>query len=257
MSATKLPSTLAVILILLAFAPCVMHTSAALKSELTVTPSQGHVGSTVTVVLLRDHPSDEVEIRWDGRRVAIMSLSPSTRLGTATFKIPPSTKGMHEVSAWRGELQLGSASFEVFPRIKLTPGMVGWGEPVNISLRGYAARTLVRIRWFNGSSWIEVVRVTTSSTGSANLSVLVPRWAPAGSNAVRGDAATIDGGRAQTNAFRADRLLYITDPVELIDRSTPSPIATPAQNAEPTVVPPTPLTSPPPTPTTAATPVGL
>jgi hypothetical protein len=72
------------------------------------------------------------------------------------------------------------------------------GATINVSLRGYAAHESVRIRWLHGSSWVELKRVTTSSTGSANVDVKVPSWASIGSQKVRGDGIV---GRAQTNAF--------------------------------------------------------
>jgi hypothetical protein len=131
------------------------------------------------VILLRFPQGDPIDIRWDGRRIATIELDQSTGFGSGSFKVPAATKGVHTVSAQRGNTTIASKQFEVVPRIKLIPGMAGWGEQGNVSLRGYAPWTTVRIRWLRGSTWIEVARVSTSRTGSANVYVTVPSWAPA------------------------------------------------------------------------------
>jgi hypothetical protein len=89
---------------------------------------------------------------------------------------------------------------------------------VNISLRGFGARETVLIRWQRGSSWIQLAQVTTSSTGSANIDVKVPTWAPDGAASVRGDGPI---GRAQTNAF-----IVTGGPFAPATGNTPTPTAT-------------------------------
>ena len=198
---------------------------------------------------------DTVDILWDGRSIVKVAIDPATGFGSASFRVPAATKGNHSVSAHRGGTVIGPKLFEVVPRIKIIPGMADWGEPVKVSLRGYAPRTNVRIRWFDGSTWIEVARITTSSTGSASLSVLVPRWAPAGANSVRGDAVAIVGGRAQTNAFRADSLIYAADLAGAGGRSAQSP---PTASQTPTTSPstePTPISTPTAQPPSVGTPI--
>jgi hypothetical protein len=217
--------------------------SSYVNQTLTLSSTRGTVGSLVSVTLTHFPPDRMVQIWWDGQSVGSVHVN-DLGVGAMSLKVPAATKGVHTVTAASGNTTLASKPFEVVPRIKLIPGMVGWGEPVNVSLRGYAPWTVVRIRWLRGSTWIEVARVSTSKTGSANIDVIVPSWAPLGANSVRGDAVTADGGRAQTNAFRADRLISVVDPVETLRpiegtpvRSSPTPTPTVEPAIEPSVSP--------------------
>ena len=88
--------------------------------------------------------------------------------------------GNHQIRWTSGQFSASSA-FTVIPGIKVTPASVVRGQTVDVSLRGFAAREVVRIRWNKGSSWVEVARVTTSNTGSANVNVAVPSFASFGS----------------------------------------------------------------------------
>lgn len=117
-----------------------------------------------------------------------------------------SVKGMLRVPATKGGagqkiiFTSGGVSktvlFEVLPRIKANTKPAVRGQVVDISLRGYEKNETVRIRWRMGWSWITVATVVTSNTGSANVPVLVPLWAPDGMNSVRGDGTKF---RQQTN----------------------------------------------------------
>jgi hypothetical protein len=88
-------------------------------------------------------------------------------------------------------------TFEVAPRIKILDSPAIRGQIVNVSLRGYARGETVRIRWQQGERWITLATVITSNSGSANVSVQVPTWAPNGFNSVRGDGTVF---RQQTNS---------------------------------------------------------
>ncbi|MGH2535571.1 MAG: hypothetical protein ACRDJW_25215 [Thermomicrobiales bacterium] len=139
-----------------------------------------------------------LQVRWDSTRLDSVQTDDRGEVH-GSFRIPAAPMGPHTIRWFTGDWT-ASATFTVVPRIKITPGLVARGQTVDVSLRGYAAREIVRIRWQNGASWEEVARVTTSGTGSANIDVAVPAWAPDGANSVRGDSIASGGGRAQTNA---------------------------------------------------------
>ena len=71
------------------------------------------------------------------------------------------------------------------------------GETVKISLRGFAKKEWVRIRWRQDGAWVEIGWIYTSNTGSGELWIPVPAGAADGGNSVRGDGPS---ARAQTNA---------------------------------------------------------
>jgi hypothetical protein len=240
-------SLVACIVTVLGLAPMVHQGTATPANGLNLTATRGIVGSTVGVIVAGFGAGDPVDILWDGRSIVKVTIDPATGFGSAWFRVPAATKGNHSVSAYRGGTVIGPKLFEVIPRIKIVPGMAGWGEQVNVSLRGYAPLTLVRIRWLRDGIWVELAHVSTSRTGSANVFVTVPTWAPVGTNAVRGDAVLPDGGRAQTNGFRADRLITIAGAVDSTDQRAGSP--TPAAPV------PTPTATPTSTPSPAGTPL--
>jgi hypothetical protein len=233
-------SLIASAITILGLLPTVRQTEASLGAGMSLSISRGIVGTTVGVTLTLVPPGDPIDIRWDGQRIVAVTIDQSTSSGSGSFRIPAAIKGVHTVSARRGDTVIESKLIEVVPRIKIIPGMAGWGEKVDVSLRGYKPWTIVRIRWLRGSTWVEVARVSTSRTGSANIYVPVPSWAPVGPNSIRGDAVTAIGGRAQTNAFRADRLIYVGDPIESkvgTDRASQPASPTPTPTVEPTAQP--------------------
>jgi hypothetical protein len=144
-----------------------------------------------------------VNVRFDGRDVGPVQTNDRGEV-VGRFRIPAIPMGDYDVRWFTGDWD-ARASFTVIPRIKLTPGEAGPGDSVGVSLRGYAAHETVRVRWKRGNSWVEVARVGTSRTGSANTTIDVPDWATDGSASVRGDSTASTGGRAQTNAFTVVR----------------------------------------------------
>jgi hypothetical protein len=117
---------------------------------------------------------------------------------TGSFVIPATEGGSgNQVTFAAASGTTVSITFDVAPRIKVTPATVSPGETVDVSLRGYGKRESVRVRWLINGSWVTVATVTTSNTGSANVSVTVPANASAGQNSVRGDGTIF---RQQTNA---------------------------------------------------------
>jgi hypothetical protein len=161
-------------------------------------------------------------VQWDGATKQTVTTSADGR-AQASFPVPAAVIGAHTVRAVSGPTS-DSAVYTIVPRIKLTPGEAAPGEIVNISLRGYAKKESVRIRWLRGSSWITVATVTTSNTGSANVYLRVPLWAAAGPQKVRGDGTV---GRAQTNAFFVTGTTISAAAATEIAPSTPPTEATP------------------------------
>jgi hypothetical protein len=214
----------------------VVERSFTVKSlSMSLSPSSGTVNSTANFSVSTYPPNTTIALRWDGTVLATFHTNSSGN-ASGSFVVPAAPMGTHTVRLSVGSIGT-ERTFTVIPRIKVIPGEVSRGQTVNISLRGYKARETVRIRWKKGSSWVEIAQVTTSSTGSANIDVKVPTWAPFGPNSVRGDSANSTGGRAQTNA------------VTVKSPPTPTPTATPTRTPSPTAT-----KTPSPTPTATMTP---
>ncbi len=161
-----------------------------------LSPTNGTVNSYISGTVTDFPPHTNVWLRWDGN---LIGKYPVNSAGDANFvfQAPASPIGQHAVRMAAGDVAI-VIPYRIKPRIKLIPDSGKRGATINVSLRGYAAHESVRIRWLHGSSWVELKRVMTSSTGSANVDVKVPSWAAIGSQKVRGDGSV---ARAQTNAF--------------------------------------------------------
>jgi hypothetical protein len=118
---------------------------------------------------------------------------------TGTLKVPATPGGPGQLVTFRSGNVSRTVAFEVAPRIKVNTNPAVRGQLADVSLRGYAKNESVRIRWKKGSSWVTLATVTTSNTGSANVNVRVPTWAPNGLNSVRGDGTHF---RQQTNVVK-------------------------------------------------------
>jgi hypothetical protein len=167
--------------------------------DLSVT--RATVNTTVSFEAENFPPNSTIAITW--RRPGGSTVSAGTATtdnsGAAegTFKVPATEGGTGNRVIFTSGGTTVSITFEVAPRIKVTPASVAPGQTVDVSLRGYAKGESVRVRWLVNGSWITVATVTTSNTGSANVSVTVPANANAGQNSVRGDGTV---NRQQTNA---------------------------------------------------------
>jgi hypothetical protein len=155
--------------------------------------------------------------------------------------------GAHTVK-WYRLGRTASATFTIKPRIKLIPSSgLERGDTVNVSLRGFAANETVRVRWKNGSSWVQLAQIVTSSTGSKNVNVTVPNFAAIGTNSVRGDGNK--GAAAQTNA------VTVVVSASSSSAARPTATATPTKTATRTPTPTTIQATVTPEPTMTAAPI--
>lgn len=218
----------------------------------TVGRSAGTVNTWVTYTVTGLQPLVTFEwnlVRPDNSTLLLVTATvDATGAATGRFRVPATPGGKNQKLRVTSDQFSKDFTFEVIPRIKVTPDPVQRGQQVDISLRGYAKKEVVRIRWKRGSSYVEVAKVTTSNTGSANVTITVPLFAADGENSVRGDGTifrqqtntvTISGG---PTAAELETPTPTTTP-------TPTPIATEAPTATPTVeatpeVSPTPVETP-------------
>jgi hypothetical protein len=220
--------------------------------------SQGTVNQSIPFTINRFPQNPAVTIYFDGQQIG----SVGTNLygtGVGSFTVPAAPKGQHTVKFYRFGRQ-ASDTFTIKPRIKIIPNEnIARGQTVNVSLRGFNKQEIVRIRWKLGSSWVQIAQVTTSNTGSANINVKVPTFAPNGPNSVRGDGNK--GGAAQTNAVTVNGGPLSGSSVKPTPTKTstpaPSPTSIPATSTPTSTIAPTQTVAPPTataTPTVTSTP---
>ena len=158
--------------------PTPAHALSALQTAPTVTlsPTSGKVGATVSVSLAGYGASESVSIFWDSGTTAIKSVTTSTTGSvTTSFVVPTATKGAHTVTA-KGNTsgRSDSATFTVVPSLTLTPTAGVGGTTVTVNLKGYAAGESVTLKWYNGTIATTLKTVTTATTGGVATTFVVP-----------------------------------------------------------------------------------
>lgn len=208
--------------------------------DVQLTTTRTTVNVSVGYALTGFPPASDVQITWVRTSLGTIALGTVTTdlMGNAagSFPVPAATGGVQSVRFSAGGATV-NIPFEIVPRIKVTPATAARGASVDVSLRGYEKKEVVRIRWKQGSSWVTVATVTTSNTGSANVTVTVPAWVPDGTTGVRGDGTIF---RAQTNAVTVSGGTFVpagegTPTVTPSPSPTPTttPIASPSATVEP------------------------
>jgi hypothetical protein len=166
--------------------------------ELSAT--RGSVGGTVDFTATNFTPNSQLNISWrrpGGSTVRFDSITVGNDgdIG-GTLRIPATEGGSGSRITFSSTRGIVTVSFEVSPRIQVTPGTVSAGDSVSVTLSGYGKKESVRIRWKVNGSWVTLATVTTNNTGGATVTVQVPANASAGQNSVRGDGTVF---RQQTN----------------------------------------------------------
>jgi hypothetical protein len=108
--------------------------------------SQGTVNQSIPFILEFFPKESPVTIYFDGNSIgSVMTDFNSHASGNLTVPVAP--MGNHTVKFYRFG-RTASATFTIKPRIKLIPSEnIMRDQTVNVSLRGYKAREVVRIRW--------------------------------------------------------------------------------------------------------------
>jgi hypothetical protein len=171
----------------------------------SITPTRTTVNNWLHFTLTGFPHNAPVSITWT-RLTGTVDTIPGTFITdgagalTGQFRVPAVPGGPGQIITFKSGSTSRTVNFEVAPRIKVIypNDSAERGEVVDISLRGYAKHESVRIRWEDGDGvgWVEIGSVVTSNSGSANILLPVPSFAPNGMNSVRGDGTVF---RQQTN----------------------------------------------------------
>ncbi len=169
------------------------HSSASavftVTSKVTLSPTSGPVGASVTVTGTGFAASSTVSMSWDGSQALTCTggsscgsppqatFSTDTHGGfTATFVVPPAAQGAHTVSAVDGSSNSASATFSVSPSLEITypggaTGVVG--SLVSILGNGFASGAHISVL-YAASSPVAVCAGSTNLTGAFVCSFTVP-----------------------------------------------------------------------------------
>ncbi len=113
-----------------------------IAGEISISPTSGNIGSAVTVTGTGFKAGSPVDITYDNIRVKTATTDAGGNF-SATFNVPPSTKGTHTITASAG-LTTKSATFEVLTSgsINYTTGSVG--SELTISGNGFSGQVTIK-----------------------------------------------------------------------------------------------------------------
>jgi len=135
--------------------------------QITISPSSGYVGSTVTISGTGFAANQSVTITFDATTVTTSPASVIINtLGsfTATFTVPTSVRGSHTVKAQDDTGNYATDIFTTLQKITVTPPSGGVGDTVTISGTGFAANKNVTFYLDNVS--VSADPTTTDPNGS-------------------------------------------------------------------------------------------
>jgi hypothetical protein len=222
-------------------------TAGAVVPSVSITPIRTTVNNWITYNI-RNYPANSsVQITWrrlTGSTIDIDTVQTDANgAATGQFRVPATPGGAGQQIIFSSGAVTKTVLFEVAPRVKVSPTPAGRGQTIDISLRGFARKESIRIRWrkTGSSTWIVLATGTTSNTGSANIRIPVPSYAADGTWQLRAETASFNqqtnvveilgGVRVQT----AEEIVVTPEPTvaitpTVIDRSA-LPLETPLEVA--------------------------
>ncbi len=232
-----------------------------------ISPTRQTVNTWITYSVTGFPANTNVDITWQrlsGGHLLVETIRTNgSGVASGKFRVPATTGGPGQAIIFSGGGVTRTATFDIAPRIKsnTNPGLRG--QTIDFSLRGFAKKETFIVRWKNPATnqWITVGSGLTSNTGSANVDILVPNWAPNGNNSVRAESRSFN---QQTNAVNIQGGATFL-PAGEEETPTPEPTVTPEATPTPEVTPvptetpipteePTPIETPTPSPTEYALP---
>jgi len=145
---------------------------------ISIAPTNGPVGTTVTVTGDNATPEKTVTIRWDGVDVAYATAG-SDGTYSASFNVPPSVKGDHTVTAEDIEsTNTAEMIFTVEQQIILTPEDGVVGDFVLVTGNGFSSLAEVDVYFEND---LVSLNVFTNQSGSFSMAFILP-WVPTAGN---------------------------------------------------------------------------
>ncbi len=146
---------------------------------LTLSPTMGRVGTTVTVTPRGYAAGEVVAIKWYDTATASTQVATTTTStlgsGSASFTIPEAAKGAHPVEGVGSGGSVASAPFTVGPSLAISPTTATVGSSVGVTLRGYAAGETIALRWYDTTTATsDITTVIADARGSASPTFAVP-----------------------------------------------------------------------------------
>jgi hypothetical protein len=174
--------------------------------QINISSSAGEVGDQVTVSGDGFQASLSVDILFDTTVVATVTASAIGIISNATFTVPPSAQGAHEITAKDAIGSTPGVNYTVSPTMAVAPTEGGVNDQVTVSGQGFAADDTITISFDGVAVATSPAAVTTNSVGSFTATFVVPT-AGQGDHTVRAEDAT---GNFVTETFAIGQSMSIT-----------------------------------------------
>ena len=151
-----------------------------LTPKISITPTNGTVGTQITVTGSGFAPGAPVAISWDNLALSPAASTTATAAGTisVTFTSPASAKGNHTVKAADTSTNSATAVFATTPKIVLNPTSGGYQDSVSITFTGFTASSTATTQILSGSTVYSITTtpatVQTDAYGNATATFSVP-----------------------------------------------------------------------------------
>ncbi len=170
------PKSAVQLLICLVLVSLSIHIQTAYCQTITRSPTNGPVGTSVTVTGSAFLPSSPVTISYDGAQVTNGTTS-SIGAFTSIFLVPSSTRDAHTIIATDGT-NTATTTFTVTSSLSRTPTSGPVGTTITLTGYGFAASTTITIRWDGTQLATSPSSVATDSKGAFTATVIAPPGEP-------------------------------------------------------------------------------
>jgi hypothetical protein len=145
-----------------------------ITQKVTVTPTSGSVGDTVTVNGTGFAASSNITIYFDSISVGTATTDATGGFPNTTFAIPSTSRGNHTIKAEDASSNYATATFAVAHKITITPATGAPGMTVTVNGSGFGASKPVTIKYNAAAVTTTPATINTDSTGSFSASFTVP-----------------------------------------------------------------------------------
>jgi hypothetical protein len=153
--------------------------------KLRLSPSSVTVGSTLKVTLRGYAKGETISLALDTTSNVLTTVTASST-GSASLKIAlrPTPGGRHKLIGRGTTGSQSSAWLTVVSSVALSPASGTAGISVRVTFRGFGKGERIEVQWLDARGSRSLGFATTSSTGSAGVTVTIPK-AASGTYAIR------------------------------------------------------------------------
>ena len=145
-----------------------------ISANITVTPTSGSVGDTVTISGSSFANSSNITIYFDTTSVGTAYTNATGGFSNITFTIPSTSRGDHTIKAEDASSNKATTTFTVAHKIAITPTSGAPGMTVTVNGSGFGASKTITIKYNAAVVTTTPATINTDASGSFTASFTVP-----------------------------------------------------------------------------------